>query len=155
MISLYGSLRAPRVQAAAAKNALYERFEACQPIGNCVEWNGQDQYGREVPYYSARLLTAGHDPMHRIEVENLMRPNYQAAINTGDQVLNLDRHQYSSTFGLVDTAGLHRERGLNLNAIYSIPQPTYDNETTAFYEEAARFARSMQRVHETNRFMNA
>ena len=158
-ISITKALRVPKVSQQYVNNVYSERFQ--DPRFNvCPVWNGQDNLGREVGYYTFNNLTNGcNDPMQRIEIENNLRPNYHPYLNT--EGIDAEDQQYSSSFGgRYDTAGIRRDEAYRMNAEYGnvgAEKPLGSTRTLMGQainsdEERIRFRRAMQRTNEANRY---
>lgn len=158
-LSITKALRVPKVSAEYAANADSERFQ--DPRFNvCPVWNGQDNLGRGVSYYSYDTLTAGcHDASQRIDIENALRPDYHPYLNTGG--IDADDQQYGSSFGgRYDTFGLNRDQAYRMNAEYGNMGPKKDLASPMTPKQFARQQeelnqyrrRAMRRAFETNRY---
>jgi len=158
-LSITKALRIPKVSSDLASNVASERFQ--DPRFNvCPTWNGQDNLGRGVSYYSYDSLSAGcHDPSQRIEIENALRPNYHPYLDTNG--IDGESQQYASSFGgRYDTMGMNRDQAFKMNARYGNVGPTGDiaapmtpqQWATQQEELHQRNRRIMSRKYETNRY---
>ena len=158
-MSITKSLRVPKVSSEYAANAESERFQ--DPRFNvCPAWNGQDNLGRGVSYYSFDSLTAGcHSAEQRIDIENALRPDYHPYLNT--EGIDAEDQQYGSSFGgRYDTFGLNRDQAYKTNARYGNVGPTGDiaapmtpMQWAQQQEELVqKQRRGMRRKFETNRY---
>lgn len=146
-LSITKALRVPKVSAQYAANAESERFQ--DPRFNvCPVWNGQDNLGRGVSYYSFDSVTAGcHSAEQRIDIENALRPNYHPYLNTDG--IDADSQQYASSFGgRYDTMGVNRDQAFKLNARYGNVGPTGDLSAPM---TPAQWALQQEQLHQKNR----
>ena len=104
-VSITSALRVPKVYSGYAENVATERFQD-HAFSVCPQWTGQDNLGREVPYFSENNLAAGcHDPSARMDIENDLRPSYHPYLNVQDGISG----DTTSSFGGYDTLGVRRD----------------------------------------------
>lgn len=164
-ISLYGSLRTPKVDAGLAVNALSLRRTGDEILNPARPL--YDLYGREAEMGSLDGYTFGMDPEYQIELtEAVTRPSYSYYLNVPQGLQGVDQDvkeitpQVYMNKSEADALGVNRYQSLGFAPEYKLTsalRPQYSSlskENRNFLATQTRLERIMNRVNVSPYYSN-